>query len=290
MSTKRAQAIRGPQILNLLLQHGPLSHKALLEIMEPSISLRRLQVATKRLREKGLIHRRERGLPENVGHLFELSQTKESIAVLSDILDINAERLKPGFFRSQDLLHSQDCALWFEFLKRILPDAAIVRDIHFPYNKWVYEVLRITRDHRDGVPDILVRLPTDHARKFIHIIFEIERTRKADKRLIYKLNGLSNPPRVDGVVYVCENAFVEKAIRDIFLEKSLPRARFIKHYGMNFLVFARRAPARESNDTSIFNAEQKHLSLCAWLNYLREVEPSARSSSADLLGAPLRSQ
>ncbi len=76
MSIAHVNKVRGTQILRLLFQHGPLSHRAIQRLIEPEIKPRRLQAVTKRLREQGLIHRRYDSLPDNVGHVIELSQTQ----------------------------------------------------------------------------------------------------------------------------------------------------------------------------------------------------------------------
>ncbi len=280
---------RGPAILNLLWQHGPLTHEALLYMLEPPIKKRRLQMATERLMRNGLIHKRYSSLHKNMGQVIELNQTQVARVVLADKLRTSPEQLILDHFRSQELLHSIECAIWTEFLKRLLPEAEVVRDFQYGKLKWIESVLRLKAEEADAIPDILVRHPSKYSKGSTYIAVEIERSRKTDDRLIRKLRRITHPSRVDGILYVCENNFVESAVRRIYLNEALPRARFIRHYGNHYLVFARVNPERELKDVGVFNAEQNHLSLKNWVNFLVHTAPPDRGLLADLEGASSRS-
>ena len=224
-----------------------------------------------------------------MGQVIELNQTQVARAVLAEILNKAPEQMILDHFRSQELLHSIECAIWTEFLKRLLPGAEVVRDFQYGKLKWVETVLRLKAEDADAVPDILVRLPSKFSKSATTIAVEIERSRKTDDRLIKKLRKITHPPRVDGILYVCENNFIESAVRRIYLDEALPKARFIRHYGMNYLVFGRVRPERDLQDVGIFNAEQKKVSFKKWVNFLTQTPPSQRGSLAGLEGALPRS-
>lgn len=90
MSTQIQPGSRRIQILRALHQHGPLSLKTLKLIVNPPMTDRRIQDATRRLYEKGLIIRRFDSLPRNAGHYFQNSQRSAARRTIGSLLGIHA--------------------------------------------------------------------------------------------------------------------------------------------------------------------------------------------------------
>jgi hypothetical protein len=65
---------RGKQILRTLAEHGPLSRRALDEILYPKIDVRRLQDSLRRLYERGLIMKKYDRIFHNAAVYYQIAR------------------------------------------------------------------------------------------------------------------------------------------------------------------------------------------------------------------------
>jgi len=146
---------RAPQILSLLQEYGPLSVKGLETLMRPRIAKRRLQECLLRLYEKGLVIRRFEASPFSRQY-YELSQADEMRKEVHKLTGIPPERLLQPYFRSQELLHSEECAFWAHYLKEVFPEAEVVRDFRMKTHNDICNALLVMSDEAFVFPDIVI--------------------------------------------------------------------------------------------------------------------------------------
>src|ERR1035437_7661091 len=102
---------RGLQILKLLKQHGPLSFRGLLKMIEPKIKDRRLHGSLRILLKNGFIKKRQERVFRGSGVFYQLRQEGVVHDKLSSILKCPPSELLQPFFRSRELMHTEACAL-----------------------------------------------------------------------------------------------------------------------------------------------------------------------------------
>lgn len=275
MSSISVAHSRAPQILQLLHEYGPLSVKGLETILRPRIAKRRLQDALLRLYEKGLVIRRFEASPFSRQY-YELSQSDQMRDEINRLTGIPTERLFQPYFRSQELLHSEECAFWAYYLKETFPEADVVRDFRIKDHKLICDRLLMDKENIEIFPDIVLYFPKNFETHSVIIPFEIELSRKSDIRLIRKLSKYCNATTSDGVVYLCHKNTVVDTIKSIYKKSVIQKSLRIGHYGNLFLLFGNRSFNAETLEPKLFNVDSEPVSLKSWVQTLRNVKHTKR--------------
>lgn len=269
MTHKCPKYCRSKDILWLLVANGPLTAKTLMRVLNPPMKKKKLQMALSRLSRKGFIRKRHEKIFCGSGVFYQISQYRNDRIRIAKKLGCSSEILEQPEFRYRELIHNDNCALWMSAIWKQLPDAQIIRDFDFGNSELAQKIMSLDIDERDLRPDFLMILPNgESSRRPISIAVEIEKTRKTDKRIIKKLYKYANRSHVDGVIYVCENERLKDILQHILITDVLKKARRIEHYPQNFFLFSDSVDNYDSNETLLFNSEQKIVSLLCWVQYL----------------------
>lgn len=270
---------RRRQILQALNENGPLSASTLADVVRPRMSVRCVRKVLRRLKEKGILIPHFESMSYSSGHFYRISHDLLARERAAKWMGVSSEELRQPKFFSRELQHTTKCALWAAFLRDVYPEAKIVRDVEL-LKRRIFQREGFGQDaDRDSVPDIVLSFHGELVSDTVSIAVEIERTRKSDKRLAWKLNKLVNRSVLDGVVYVCESGGIRDAIAAVLNEEQLLRSPRIGHYGSAFLMFADGAPASATTPPKLYNVEGKLLRLSDWVRVMREVSADYRRES-----------
>ena len=260
---------RGLQILKLLKLHGPLSFRGLKHMVEPEIKDRRLNGSIAILVKNGFIRKRQERVFRGAGVFYQIAQELKTREKVASILSCPPNELLQPFFRSRELIHTEACALLVHSLRKLFPDAILVRDFEFYHNTFVHEILLTERNDYDLLPDVLMMFQGDAGLPQVSVAFEVERSRKAEKRVGAKLHKYANETALDGVVYICESKEISEPVRKVFKMNSSQKSLRIKHYGEYFFLFSNDPNELFLGKTKMFNANVSPISLEAWVTHLR---------------------
>ncbi len=261
---------RAPQILFLLNEYGPLSVNGLQTILRPHITKRRLQECLLRLYQKGLVIRRFEASPF-ARQYYELSQADSIRKEINRLTGIPLERLIQPYFRSQELLHNEECAFWAHYLKETFPEADVVRDFKLKEYQDICNKLLLDEDNPEVWPDLVLFFPENFQRESITIAFEIELTRKSNQRLYRKFRKYMNGTRIDGVVYLCHKNTLAETLRSIFIHSQAKGTRYFNHYPHLFLLFGDRSFNKERLEPNLFNINKEEVSFLDWIQALKKI-------------------
>lgn len=261
---------RAPQILHLLYEYGPLSVRGLQTVVRPRITKRRLQECLLRLYEKGLVIRRFEASPFSRQY-YELSQADDVRKRINHLTGIPIERLLQPYFRSQELLHNEECAFWSHYLKETFPEADVVRDFRLKEHKEICDKLLLDLHGTEIWPDIVLFIPETFDRHSVAIAFEIELSRKSNARLYRKFKKYMNGTRADGVVYLCHKNTLAETLRSLLVSAKEAERRYINHYPHLFLLFGDRSFHASKLEPILFNINHEEVPFVDWVRTLREV-------------------
>lgn len=261
--------IRGKQILRLLYEHGPMSVRGLSAVLEPKIHPRRLRRALQRLGNSGMIEKRFDSMFRGAGVFYDIAE----------------EYKIPRSIRRPELLHSETCAVWAERLKRMFPNALIIRDYHLRGRKDAERALIAEGSELERLPDLLLLAPCEHSKYPVAVAFEIERTHKSASRLVEKLKKYARGSKLDGVVYLCPKGSIGRRVRTIFESRVLAKAHLIKQYGNHFLLFSEGISGDYNDSLTIQNVSGDDVSLQDWMQVLKRIPPHSRRDSSFTAGA-----
>lgn len=272
---------RSPQVLRLLHEHGPLSHRGLRAILEPPISLRSLQDVTKRLYQKGLLIKRFDYLPyRNLPGVYELPQSDLGRNKISKILKVSPDDLIQPYFKNQELHHSEQCAIWTEYLKKMFPDAEVIRDFKIHKHKLAKDILATDlQEILEIVPDILLIFKNTQHDLPVSVAIEVELSRKTDKRLIKKLRKYCMGCYLDGVVYVCSKNSLSTTLQSLYKNKLHAKNLRTGQYGNNFFLFCENKFDAKTCEPKLFNTLNEPVSLQSWVQYFKDKKPNFRRDS-----------
>lgn len=268
--------VRSKQILQLLYQNGPLSISSIGKLISPAMSNRRIQDSIKRLMKKELIISRDDSLPKNAAHHYQIGQSQKARGEISSILDIPADALFQHHFRSQDMKHSEFCALWANKLSKLIPSANIVREHEFFSNELAKKTLDGMLNDRELRPDLLLLIPKASGKGFAKIAVEVERNPKKHERLRFKLKNFASLSLFDGVLYVCSNDYIVEALRKVYHTNVLPKVSRISEYGNHFLTFSGIDQWCVQSEPKTFTSELRNISFRKWIDVLATTNPLDR--------------
>lgn len=270
---------RSKQILQLLFRNGPLTISGIEGLISPKMSKRRIQDAIQRLKKRNLVMSRDDSLPQNAAHHFQIGQSLGARTKAAEILGVNPDELLQHQFRSQELAHSEFCALWASKLQTLFPKASIIREHEFPTHPVAQKALEGMQQDRDLRPDLLFLAPKKTGSGYIKIAVEVERSPKKHERLKQKLKNFASLSLFDGVFYACSQEYIVETLRKIYLTSVLPRSRRIEHYGNFFLMFSGIEQWKASTEPKTFSSTLKNISISKWITLLSEVEMLDRRSA-----------
>ena len=240
---------------------------------------RRIQDSLKRLFTRGLILRRFDSIPHNAGNYYQISQTGEDRKTIGRILGVEAEALLQPHFRSQELIHSELCAVWWTRFRQLLLDAEVMRDFRMVKDAGAKRVLLARHDNLRLLPDLLLRMPRGSGAGQAHIAVEVENTRKTYDRLTTKLKKLTTRTLLDGVIFICSKRTILENLTRLYVEGVRDRALRIKHYGANFLLFAEIDASMSKDELKLYNCNSQPVILQHWMHSIIHTDLRRRRDS-----------
>ncbi len=278
METQVKPYQRAPQVLSLLADHGQLSAKTLQTLIQPAIGIRRLNEVLQRLYEQRVIVKQYDRLFGNSAVFYHLPQNTYSHIHAAKKFNRTTEILNPPYIRHSELLHSQQCALWTENLKRLYPDQVVLREYDFLGHD-EYEKYFMTSDlnsHKEQRPDVFLLLKNTQNDKGVPVAFEIELHQKSEKRLLKKLKTFTTESHAAAVVYVCAKEAILHRLIHIYKSRVMQKALRVNHYGNYFLMFTSLEQDFKSFDPLLISITGKSLKMTAWLSILSQHESAYR--------------
>lgn len=255
------------QVMSLLKDHGPSTIDFLHRLTEPQAPKRNLRQSLGILKEKGLV---ESASLDPQKTFYYLSQSYVSREEIAEHLHTTESDLIQPLLRKQDWFHNQWCEYWIHLIKKQFPDAKIIRERNIVESEHAKETLLIdARDH-ELMPDFLFSLPKNGCETWApNIAFEIERTRKSDKRLVRKLKKYFTETRIDGLIYVCDSGRLSETIRALYEEKLVgKRVTRVSHYENYFLLLSDCLAGGGPELPRLFNIKGERISFSNWCNFL----------------------
>ncbi len=275
---------RRKQILTLLAHHDPLSVRGLIQMLEPSPSPRRLRDSLARLFRSGLVTRRNHGLFGNAAIYYQIAHNRQAQIQVSKITEINADVWNRNHPRTAELLHWEECAVFTRKLKTFLPDSKIIREHEFKHHPEVNEYLLGALDDPTGAkPDIVAVIEPGLCGHSSILAIKIERTLKSKERLKKKLDFYANRTVVDGLIYVCADDEIVRAIELMYRSKKIIASLRVGHYGNLFLMFMDRDAILKKESPVLFNSDFKHVGLSKWIELFKQVPLPKRRNLSERL-------
>jgi len=270
----------GKQILKLLHEHGALSNRGILRTIWPRVVCSSsIRQSVRLLKYKGLIVDRFDSLPQNCGQFHQISLREETKPIIAKMLNVHPAELEERVVRDQELAHSQECAVWCTRFRRDFPEATVLREHHYVKEEEFKNILVLGRDDNHLKPDILMHFPKQNGRSSTTVAVEVERSRKADARLVEKLRKLSTQSCLDGVIYICSTASLLETVRRLYESRVRERAHRINHYGDNFFLFSTGQLSVDHWAPVMLNSELKPISFLDWIHFLRTTSDDGRQEA-----------
>ena len=272
---------RAPQILTALKDYGPLSVRGLRQVITPSMSLRAVQKALQRLHENGLIQKRYEHLWRHSAVFHQLGQKDFQLKKVADFLHCDMNALRQPEYRYRELIHTEACGIWQNYLKHQFPTAHVLRDFEIAGDEAAQHALLSRKTDIEVKPDLLLKMPKPDGKGFAMIGIEIEKTRKSDARLFVKLRKYAARTHLDGVLYVCDPGGLTETLRCIYKKSVLMNAIRIKHYAENFFVFTDGLPPAVDTPVKVHNSSVDPLGLRDWIHFLSSTSDTTRKTASE---------
>lgn len=266
---------RAYRTLKALYENGPMSSRGLHELLEPESKLRRMQDCVKDLRGLGLIVPRFASMPKNVGNYYQLTYRKDIIPILSSILNVDVESINTPGINSTELIHSQDCAIWAKRFQQMWPEVKILRDHLYQFSEEAQKVLLMSDNKFEVIPDLLLLFPKSENQHPVRIAVEIERTRKANARVLRKLKKFASGTRLDGVIYVCSSEEIQNAVCNLYQKNVVSRALRINHYASRFLMLVQHEWYQKDAELKMLDADHRCITFSEWRDFLIKNPPDS---------------
>ena len=161
-------------------------------------------------------------------------------------------------------------------LKRLFPESKIIHEDTIGSNQLAQDILHLKGRDFDLMPDFLRILPKTETTEMTSIAFEIERTRKSDKRLMLKFEKYLNRTKIDGLIYICDSGRLSESIRLLYQNKLLAKDHRVKHYGNHFFLFSDSMAGGGPNLDRLMNANAEPVQLEMWCHTLQNTKWTLR--------------
>lgn len=274
---------RSKELLNLLSNYGPISIEMLQRMTDPQMKKKKLRRALGSLRGKNMINRLSLD-PHTV--YYQISQAKPNRELVSEIINASPESIEKPLLRRQDWMHNQWCDYWTYVIRRMYPEAYVIREHDIGSHELAKEILLVKGNESDVLPDLLVMFPKNEFGQ-INIALEIERTRKSNSRILRKFKKYMSETRIDGLVYLCDSGRLSETLRTLYETNFIAKSNRISHYRQNFFLFADSMSGGGPPYNDFYNAEGKPTSFASWCNLLRTVRASQRRDQNFEMGGAL---
>jgi hypothetical protein len=269
MTENQITVRRSRTVLRLLAKHGPLSVRSLEACMSPAIKRKKLNLVLSRMQQRGLVTTRYAKLFGGTGTYYQLAQDPASQFRIAAALQIDPDAIVAQGVRNFDLLHSEQCAMWTEYLALLFPEAKVVRETGFRADEELSSVLLASAEDREFVPDLVVTFPANDDGEKVHVAVEIEKSAKARIRLLKKLSKYADETKFDGVIYICDSGAISRRLSDVYNASVFRRSLRIQHFGANFFLFSDGTTNVGADDPLLINAAFERVRLRDWISTLR---------------------
>ncbi len=257
-------------ILSALKELGPSTIELLSLVTE--IPKKDLRQAFGLLKKRGLVDMLVGG--ERL-FFYQLNQSLRAREEAARMIGCGSSELSRPLLRRQDRYHDQWCEFWSWHLRRAFPKVEIVREFQINSTEIAANVLQLKQVDYELMPDFLMFLPSENGGR-VTIAFEIERTRKSEKRLLRKFKRYMEETRVDGLVYVCDSGRLSETIRTLYETKLLDHSMRVRHYAENFFLFSDSLTGGTRPLESFFNSNAQPTSITSWCRTLCSTSRNAR--------------
>lgn len=276
MSVANARRQLGKEIKEILSACSPTTIEMLHHLIQPAVSKKRIRKALSILRRDGSV---DMLLGGHQTFFYQLSQSLPIREKLAREMNCSSEDFVQPLLRRQDWFHNQWSQAWEQIIKRSFPEANIVREHNIGASDFAKDVLLAEGNDLDLLPDFLVTFQKTETTHAISIAFEIERTRKSEKRLVRKFRKYLNETRIDGLIYICDSSRLSETIRTLYQTKLLANSHRVKHYGNHFLLLSDTMSAGAEPLKRFFNATGEKVSFDHWCRQLVNTKPTLRRDS-----------
>lgn len=261
-TTLKASRFRAPEILSVFKDHGQLTARTLNKMLSPAMSHKKLIRALERLKEKGIIDKRGSDFPRPY---YFLSQALPARNESARILSCEPDELVQPLLKRKDWYHQELCEYWIFQLKKLFPQAEVVRDREILKHGMASNIMFADREKLDLFPDFLLIFPRGRREQTVGVAVEIERTRKSNERLMRKLKSYMNATRVDGLLYVCDSGRLSDTIRMLYEKQTQLKAIRSSHYSEYYFLFSDSIDTAANPLERIFSASGKRVNLDEWI-------------------------
>lgn len=277
--TRRRLAVAG-----LLAKYGPLSIRGLEACMNPPMVRRKLNQVLQGMERQGQLTRKFANLFGRAAVFYRLPPNPAFQERVATALGMPLAGFADQGVRSFDLLHSESCGMWVEYLNCLFPEAEVVHERHFGTHRELRTVFLQRELDRELLPDLVLVFPPNAAGEKVYVAFEIERWPKTRLRLLRKLRKYADETRFDGVVYVCSRDDISTHLHSVYRASVLRQSLRVKHYGENFFLFSDGTANVQADDPLMFNAALERVKLREWISKLRSASLFDRRDSKFMFG------
>ncbi len=255
--------MRGPQILQVLHENGPLPIRTLRYMVDPNMRLRRMHEAVERLRKKRLVR-----MSHN--YYYQTSYAKPVLEKLRVALGEPPETFIKPSFRTMDEDQNVDCAVWTKRFRDLFPGAHVVRHYHMEKDPIANTVLTRNENGFEITPNLLVALPNATHPCPLVLAVEAGGENYARESTPDRLIKIASQTQVDGILYICREDTIDHTYQQIKSLKAKVRAHRDKHFGNHFLVFSMDSPIAKDRTLGLVSYDGKPFHLGEWLQCLVE--------------------
>jgi hypothetical protein len=273
MAESKPRPRRNKEILHLVKNHGPLSIDMIFRMIDPPMQKKNLRQCLGIMRRKNLIDTLSADSQTTYYQIFQSLPSRRQIA---EVLGCSPEDAIRPLLRRQDWLHNQWCEYWALSIKRIIPEAQIVREHMIGSHDIAMRILNLTKSDFELVPDFLLTIPKTDSTEVVNIAFEIERTRKSNKRILRKFNKYMNGTLIDGLIYICDSGRLSETIRELYQTKLIVNNLRVRHYGDHFFLFSDSLDGSGPDLSHLYNAKGELISFQNWISYLQKTKWTLR--------------
>lgn len=276
MIAQNTNRYRSPEVVSLLNKHKFMSVSSLKALVQPPMRAKKMLRLLLNLKQKGLVKTTRMSGTNCV--FYRLSQEPTRRVEAAKLIGVEPESIYAPKLRGRDLLHHELCEYWINKVEAALPGCKIIREWDIPNDSVCTNQLQVKKENLEFLPDFVVLLPGDKAESVVSIAFEIERTRKSDKRITRKLHKYAARTHLDGMVYVCDSDRLSDTVCSLYNAKVKERALRIGKYAENFFLFSDATEFADEPLARIFNANIERVDLIKWCQLLREKERLLRTN------------
>lgn len=256
---------KGKFILEALLKYGIMNRQTLQVVVPEIKDKRNFQKVLKNLLDRKLIVKRYDHFSQNIGAFYQLNQSSFAREALGKYLNQDPNRLLQKDLRYKELYHEQVLARMAYYFNQKYPQALVLKDNELAKNEGARSIISGLSKPEALKPDLLLIFPKTATSDEVSIAVEFERTAKAKRRLLYKLNFYTQRTSVDGVLYFYSESRIDHNLHEIYVNRVLERALRIRHYGKNFLLTSSFSGDVENAMNLLCNRDKNYYSFQKWL-------------------------